>query len=95
MAVESECIVCIMRQALDVCEFVGVEEDTKQSVLKQVMQILISAIDESPEDGVSYLVHKELKKITKQADPYKNVKEECIKKALELYPRMIERINGF
>lgn len=89
MAIESECILCTMRQAQDVCNFVGADESAKQSVYKRIMQILISGIDEDPADGINYLVHEELKKLTNHADPYKNVKDESIKKALEIFPRMI------
>jgi len=93
MAIESECILCMMRQAQDVCNFVGADESAKQSVLKRVMQILISGIDEDPADGINFLIHEELKKLTNHADPYKNVKEESIKKALEIFPRMISLVE--
>ena len=89
MAFESECILCTMRQAQDVCNFVGADESARQSVFKRIMQILISGIDEDPADGINYLVHEELKKLTNHADPYKKVKDESIKKALEIFPRMI------
>jgi len=89
MAIESECILCTMRQAQDVCNFVGADESARQSVFKRIMQILISGIDEDPADGINYLVHEELKKLTNHADPYKKVKDESIKKALEIFPRMI------
>jgi damage-control phosphatase, subfamily I len=88
MSIDSDCIICMMRQALDVCNFIAVDESVKQSVLKRVMQILISGIDANPSDGFNYLVHEELKKLTNHADPYKNVKDESIKKALEIYPSM-------
>jgi uncharacterized protein with ATP-grasp and redox domains len=82
-----------MRQAQDVCNFVGADEAARQPVLKRVMQILISGIDESPDEGVSFLVHEELKKLTNQTDPYKNAKNESIKKALEILPRMIDLVE--
>ena len=86
MAVDSECIHCRMRQALDVCNFIGADEATKQNVLKSVMQILIRGIEEDLPDGVGFHIQNELKKLTNHDDPYKQVKAVSIAKALELYP---------
>ncbi len=93
MAIESECIVCIMRQAQDVCDFVGAEESDRQSVLKNVMQILIKGIDQDLKEGASFLVHEELKKLTNNPNPYKRTKDESISKALEIYPRMMDLVE--
>jgi len=93
MAIESECIVCIMRQAQDVCDFVGAEESARQSVFKNVMQILIKGIDQDLKEGASFLVHEELKKLTNNPDPYKKTKEESIRNALEIFPRMLDLVK--
>jgi len=86
MAVDSECILCRIRQAVDVCNFIGADEAAKQNVLKSVMQILIQGIEEDLPDGVGFHIQNELKKLTNHDDPYKQVKDESIAKALELYP---------
>jgi len=93
MAVESECILCRMRQALDVCNFIGADEATKQNVLKRVMEILIRGIDEDLPDGVGFHIQNELKKLTNHGDPYKQVKDESIAKALELYPYLKDLVR--
>ncbi len=94
MAIESECVVCRMRQALDVCNFVGADEITKQSILKRVMEILIQGIDNDSPDGVGFLIQTELKRLTNHDDPYKKVKEESIQKALELYPSLVQLVEN-
>jgi uncharacterized protein with ATP-grasp and redox domains len=93
MAIESECIVCILRQAQDVCDFVGAEEFARQSVLKKVMQILVRGIDQDLEEGASFLVHEELKKLTNNPDPYKEAKNESITKAIEIFPWMMSLVE--
>jgi hypothetical protein len=77
-----------MRQALDVCDFVGADEATKQTVLSQVMKILISGIEDDLSEGVGFHIQNELKKLTHHADPYQMVKAASIAKALELYPSL-------
>ena len=93
MTIESDCIVCNIRQAMDVCDFVGADEQTRQSVLKHIMQIILDGMEMEPVDGINNLVHRELKKITNQKDPYKTVKKESIKKALEIYPQMVTLVE--
>lgn len=94
MAIQSECIVCRMRQALDVCNFVGADELTKQSILKRVMEILIEGIEDDSPDGVGFLIQTELKRLTNHDDPYKKVKAESIQKALELYPALLQLVKN-
>ena len=94
MAIESECVVCRMRQALDVCNFVGVDEITKQSILKRVMEILIEGIENDSPDEVGFLIQTELKRLTNHDDPYKKVKAESIQKALELYPALVQLVES-
>lgn len=94
MAIESECIVCRMRQALDVCNFVDADENTKQSILKRVMEILIDGIENDTPDGVGFLIQTELKRLTNHNDPYKKVKSESIQKALELYPKLVQMVEN-
>ncbi len=93
MSMESECVVCTMRQAQDVCNFVGAEESKRQLLLKRVMQILISGIDSDSDESVSFLVHQELKKLTDSPDPYKTVKDQSIKNALAAFPRLMDMID--
>lgn len=86
MAVDSECVLCRMRQAMDVCNFVGADEVSKQNILKSVMQILIRGMEEDLPDGIGFHIQNELKKLTNHDDPYKQVKAESIAKALEIHP---------
>lgn len=94
MAIESECVVCRLRQALDVCNFMGTDEITKQSILKRVMEILIDGIENDSPDGVGFLIQTELKRLTNHDDPYKKVKAESIQKALELYPSLVQLVEN-
>jgi uncharacterized protein with ATP-grasp and redox domains len=53
-------------------------------------------MDQDPPDGVSFLIQRELKQLTNHKDPYKKVKDESIRKALDLYPyleHLVENSN--
>lgn len=85
---DSECIVCRMRQALDMCKFVDAEEDMRQEVLQRVMDILIQRDALEPSGEIDFRIQNEIKRILGLDDPYKAVKEESIRKALAIYPRL-------
>ena len=93
MSIQSECTVCTMRQAQDVCDFVGADESNRQSLLKRVMQILIQGIESSSEESVGFHVHEELKRITNSKDPYKAAKEQSIQSALRLFPGLMDLVS--
>lgn len=88
MAIESECIVCRIRQALDVCVFTGVDDQTKQNVLKRVMELLIEEMDGKSNGDIGEMIQNEIRNYTNRADPYEEVKKESIRKAFSLYPQL-------
>ncbi len=49
---DSECIVCNMRQALDMCKFISADETGRQQVMQRVMEILVRR-DEIEHDRIS------------------------------------------
>jgi len=91
--VDSECIVCRMRQALDICKFVNADENQRQEVLNKVMDFLIHRDIYEPSGEIGFLIHNEVKRILDLEDPYRIVKEESIRKALAIYPRLKELVS--
>lgn len=91
--IESECIICRLRQALDVCNFVDSDEAKKRATLKRVMQILIAGMDSETNEDLGYQIQDELRKITNQHDPYKNAKRKSIEEALAIYPKLVKLVR--
>ena len=85
---DSDCIVCKMRQALDICDFVGAEEEKRQEVLQSVMEILVRRDEIKPEEEVGNMITDEINRILDLDDPYKEVKKVSVRKSLEIYPRL-------
>ena len=91
----SECIVCRMRQALDMCKFVNADEEKRQQVLQTVMEILLRRNEIETDDGeIGVMISSEIKRILGEDDPYKSAKEESIRKALEIYPRLKDLVRA-
>lgn len=91
---DSECIVCHMRQALDMCRFVDAEESMRQQVLQSVMEILIQRDEIEPSEEIGFMIQNEIKQILDLDDPYKSVKQESIRTALEIFPKLKEIVRS-
>ena len=89
---DSECIVCHMRQSLDVCRFVNAEEAKRQEVLQWVMEILLER-DAYDQGEIGFIIRNEVKRILDLRDPYQVVKDESIRQSLGLYPRLKELVR--
>jgi len=89
---DSECIVCHIRQSLDVCRFVNAEEAKRQKVLQRVMEILVEREAYDPGE-IGFIIRNEVKRILDLRDPYQVIKDESIRQALALYPRLKELVR--
>lgn len=90
---DSECIVCQMRQALDLCKFVNAEEEKRQEVMNTLMDLLLQREMYEPDGELGYLIHTSIKRILNLDDPYQSVKKESIRKALAIYPRLKQLVR--
>lgn len=91
---DSDCIACSIRQALDMCRFVDAEENTRQQVLQSVMEILIRRDEIKPEGEISFLIQNEIKRLLDLNDPYKSIKDESIRSALAIFPKLKEIVQA-
>ncbi len=88
-----DCFPCIVKQALEASKMATDNENLQREVLNSVFKILPNfPLDVSPPE-IAVNVHRIIKKISKNKDPYKKVKEEFNKKALQLYPELKLKID--
>jgi len=88
-----ECIPCFVKQALRVGQ-ISTNDETK---IKEILNITGKMIPKIPMQAsppeISKMVYDEIKVITKNEDPYKEIKLHNIEKAKELVPHMKEIID--
>ena len=87
---DSNCIICRIRQAHDMCRFVDAEECIRQQVLQSVMKILVDMDKVESNEEIGFMIQNEIKRILNLDDPYKMIKEESIRSALAIFPRLKE-----
>jgi len=87
-----DCIPCFFRQALEASRMVSDDENVHKNILQEVAKEFSSiCLDESP-PSVSRRVHKIVRDLTGNPDPYKEVKDKYNRMALGLYPQLRERV---
>jgi uncharacterized protein with ATP-grasp and redox domains len=86
MKIQSECIPCQVRQAREAIASSGVDRDQALGVLRDVMR-LITELDWNVASPVlAQQVHRKVRQLTHNSDPYAAVKERLTRLAVQLYP---------
>jgi uncharacterized protein with ATP-grasp and redox domains len=88
-----ECVPCFVGQALGAVRFVTDDESIHEEVLRKVMA-KASEMDLSitpPQMGQE--IHRLIRQITGNKDPYRDIKDYSNQLALQIYPRLKERVG--
>jgi len=92
--VHFECIPCLLRQALEAAKMSSVNAATQESALREVMKYLSNVQWNKATPELATNVHRIIKKITGNADPYNLLKEKYNLSALEFYPKLAAIIES-
>ena len=89
-----DCIVCLMKQYLQICRMSGLGEKE----VEQAFSGLISRLPEitysmSPPEAATYVTDM-IKQASGIDDPYKTIKEESNRAAMKLYPELKLRVDN-
>lgn len=89
-----DCIPCFVRQALDSVRLVTDDEKVHERLLREVLQD-ISEMDlrQSP-PAMGQRIHRLIRSLTGQSDPYRAMKDRFNRLALELYPKLRARVDA-
>jgi uncharacterized protein with ATP-grasp and redox domains len=88
MKINLECVLCFQRQALQAARFISDNEKIHEQVLRKVMEELLDLNWDSSPPEMAHEIHKIVRNLTKDKDPYKAVKKESNDSILKLYPEL-------
>ena len=83
-----DCFPCFLRQALEAARIAGADEERQRLILDRTMALLQDASLESKPPEIGDRVHRIVRQLTGDDDPYAAVKAESTREALRLYPRL-------
>jgi len=93
MQMTLDCMPCFVRQALDAVRMVTDSPDTQQQVLHSVLRWLSEAPLQQSPLVMAQRVHRLIRKLACDGDPYLQAKQWSNELALELYPRVEEMVR--
>ena len=93
MEIYLDCIPCFIRQALEASKMATNDKAKQEKILKKVLSELekTSLKNKIPTE-IARKVHRIVREITKNDDPYKKVKDEYNRKALKMYPGLKRKV---
>lgn len=95
MKVYLDCIPCFLRQALEASRMATRDEEVQLEVLRKINKELSTMNFEGKKPPhIADRVHYIVRKITKNHDPYKKVKDEYNDRALYMYPTLKGMLDG-
>jgi uncharacterized protein with ATP-grasp and redox domains len=88
-----DCIPCFLRQALQAVRFISDDEDLHQKVLREVAEELLESNWNATPPELAHKVHRIVKRLTNESDPYKKAKRESNNSVLKMYPALKKHIE--
>ena len=83
-----DCYPCFLRQALDAARMAGADEEQQRVVLERVLEVMGRIGPSSTPPEIGDRIHRIVRQETGAADPYRTIKQESTRQALDLYPRL-------
>ncbi|NPA62688.1 MAG: DUF89 domain-containing protein [Methanococci archaeon] len=84
MKIKPECAICIVRQVVEVVKEISRDESEQFKLIKDTMSVITEVYGEDAVPAwMGTVVHRHLKKISGNSDPYKTLKEKANKIALK------------
>jgi uncharacterized protein with ATP-grasp and redox domains len=94
LRVNLDCIPCFQRQALQAMRFISDDARLHERVSREVMKTLLKLKWDSTPPEMAHEVHKIVRSLTKNKDPYKDVKKESNDLVLNMYPELKRRVEA-
>jgi hypothetical protein len=94
MKIYYDCIPCFIRQALDAVRFATADLDIQASVLQKVLAAAGKMDLKQSPPQMGRFIHRLVRELSGNKDPYKSVKTESNQYALNLYPSLKKQVEN-
>ncbi|MCD4728020.1 MAG: ARMT1-like domain-containing protein [Pirellulales bacterium] len=88
-----DCLSCLIRQTLDSVRSTTDDEQTQESILRDVLKELAEMDFQQPPAAMAQAIHRRIRETTGNLDPYAEKKRRLNDMALKLYPVFARRIE--
>lgn len=94
MKVHLDCIPCLLRQALEATRLSSTDLAIRERALRDVMNYLSDIYWDRTTPELATYVHRLIKRVTCNPDPYSQLKEKYTHAALEVYPKLAATVKS-
>lgn len=94
MRVYLDCFPCFLRQTLAAARFVTDDEAIHSQVVHQVLEVLRCTDARQTPPAIGQQIHRLIRKVTGDSDPYQKKKRSSNQLALGVYPQLKDKIRG-
>jgi damage-control phosphatase, subfamily I len=88
-----DCFGCILRQAFEASRHVSADESIHEAIIRRSCRIISEADTSQPSPYTIGMIHRVVRQVTGQADPYKAARRICNDAGLAVYDQMKSEIN--
>ncbi len=89
-----DCVPCFLKQALNAARMASPDESVHKEVTKFTLKTLERLDYTLPPPYIAQIVHREIRRVVGDDDPYRQVKRRYNEFALGLLPQMREKIES-
>lgn len=89
-----ECYTCFVRMAIEAGFLVGANEEQQRQIVKESLRILLDAPFEMKPPQLGDPIHRKVREITGNADPYLKLKQQSTQQALQMIPDLKQKIHS-
>jgi len=89
-----DCIPCFAQQALDAARMATEDQEERLHIMRRVMRKASSFPDDAPPPAMGAAIHRIIREVTDDPDPYREIKRRANEFALELLPDARDTATG-
>jgi uncharacterized protein with ATP-grasp and redox domains len=94
MQIYLDCIACFVRQALDAARLATDDEQIHEKVVREVLRLAADLDMSQSPPSIGQQIHRLIRNLVGQDDPYHGIKRRFNNMALKLYPELRKQILG-
>ncbi|KPJ66054.1 MAG: hypothetical protein AMJ43_09245 [Coxiella sp. DG_40] len=92
MRIFLDCIPCFVRQALDAARLATNDEQIHEKVVREVLRLTVDLDMSQSPPAIGQQMHRLIRKLVGEDDPYRRIKKRFNELALKLYPELRKQV---
>ncbi len=89
-----DCLPCFLLQSLDTARMLGCDEFSTEKLVRDVLEASSRMDLAAPPPVMGQYIHRRIREVSGNSDPYKEIKDRFNRMALNVYPDLAERARG-